>query len=69
MEPTLKVLSGRVYVQQAVAVRADTGRARPIRVPLVDGYFLAVFPRRTQVAGVAAVDRDGHVVAERRRGS
>jgi hypothetical protein len=65
-EPTLTVLSGRTYVQNAVAVLAEIGQAKPLRLPLVDRYFLAVLPRRTKVTGVAAVDRDEHVVAERR---
>jgi hypothetical protein len=65
-EPTLTVLSGRIYVKNAVAVLADVGRAKPVRLPLVDQYFLAVFPNGTKVSGIAAVDRDGNVVAERR---
>jgi hypothetical protein len=62
-EPTLTVLSGRIYVTNAVAVLANVGRSKPVRLPLVDRYFLAVFPNRTKVSSVVAVDRDGHVVA------
>lgn len=60
--PTLKVLSGRLYVK-AIALLVDTGTQRR-RVPVVDSYFLAAFPRSTKMpTKLTAIDKQGHVVA------
>lgn len=62
--PTLKVLSGRLYVTNAVAILADIGTSQPVRVPVVDRYFLRAFPREVKVMSVSAIDGDGKVVAK-----
>lgn len=67
--PTLKVLSGRVYVSDAVAVLANVGDGSPpVRVPVVDRYFLAAFPRQAKLPDAIAVDRKGRMVAGRKPG-
>jgi hypothetical protein len=37
-------------------------------VPVVDGYFLAAFPRQAKLPDAIAVDRKGRMVAGRRPG-
>jgi hypothetical protein len=61
--PTLKVLSGRLYVD-AAAVVVDFPNRRPSTVPVANRYFLAAFPRSTRTpVKLTAVDRRGHAVA------
>ena len=63
LHPTLKVLSGRLYVTNAVAVLADIGTPQPVRVPVVDRYFLHAFPNDVKVKNITAIDAHGRVVA------
>lgn len=65
--PTLKVLSGRLYVS-AAAVLVDTPNTKTQRIPVVDRYFLAAFPRSTKIpTKITAVDERGRVVASVQR--
>jgi hypothetical protein len=62
--PTLKVLSGRLYVDDAVAVIVSFPNHRSATLPVVDRYFVAAYPRSTRVpTKLAAINRHGHVVA------
>jgi hypothetical protein len=61
--PTLKELSGRLYVDAATIVVYAPG-SRPRRLPVVDRYFLAAFPRSVKTpTRLAALDKHGHVLA------
>ena len=64
VHPTLKILFGRLYVTNAVAVLADIGTPQLVRVPVVDRYFLHALPKTVSVNSVAAIDGDGHVVTK-----
>jgi hypothetical protein len=66
---TLRVLSGRLYVNAAtvdvVARDRDTGVTKTYRLPVVDRYFLAAFPRSVEVPSkLTALDSQGHVLAQ-----
>jgi hypothetical protein len=57
------VLSGRLYVA-AATVLVETPDKRPVRIPVVDRYFLAAFPRSTKIpTRITAFDEHGDVVA------
>jgi hypothetical protein len=61
--PTLKVLSGRLYVD-AAAVIVHFPNRRPSTVPVVDRYFLAAYARHTRLpTALVAVNAHGQTVA------
>jgi hypothetical protein len=60
---TLKELTGRLYVDASTVVVYSPG-SRPRRVPVVDGFFLAAFPRATKTPHrLVALDSHGRTVA------
>jgi hypothetical protein len=66
---TLRILSGRLYVAAAtvdvVASDRTSGVTKTYRLPVVDRYFLAAFPRSVRVpTRITARDSQGQVVAQ-----
>ena len=61
--PTLKELSGRLFVDATTIIVYSSG-SRPRRLPVVDRYFLAAFPRTVKTPNrLVALDKRGRVVA------
>lgn len=61
--PTLKELSGRLYVDASSLEVYSPGSA-PRRIPVVHRYFLAAFPEAVRLPSrLVALDVRGHVVA------
>jgi hypothetical protein len=63
--PSLRVLYGQAF-GGATSVRVELAGGISTELPVVDGFFLAVFDEATEVTRVASFDADGKELAEKR---